>query len=277
MVLARSHRLGLGGTSAGKALGLARLGIRTTLRTVIGTDDDAALILTALDHPLLTVRANRDLLGPSEHHLNLMSADGGRVSIYLDLPGPPPAPARDILATLADTDIAVIDLAESSLPMLTAARDAGSQIWCDIHDYDGAADFHRPFIDAADVLMVSADRLPDPQRFLVDAVEDRCVTRRLHRRRAWCDSAVRHGGRLRRRRVRRADRGGHQRRRGRLLRRPAGRAGGGPTAGRSVALGGGRRGAGGAVARPGRAEPVPGGGALAPGTQDSMIPARRRS
>ena len=162
MVLARSHRLGLGGTSAGKALGLARMGIRTTLRTVVGTDDDAALILTALDHPLLTVRAD-ETPGPSEHHLNLMSADGGRVSIYLDLPGPPPAAGADILATLAGADIAVIDLAESSLPMLSAARDAGSQIWCDIHDYDGSADFHRPFIDAADVLMVSADRLPDPR------------------------------------------------------------------------------------------------------------------
>ena len=52
-------------------------------------------------------------------------------------------------------DIAVIDLASWSVPVLSAATAAGCRIWCDIHDYDGEADFHRPFIDAADVLVVS--------------------------------------------------------------------------------------------------------------------------
>jgi sugar/nucleoside kinase (ribokinase family) len=54
--------------------------------------------------------------------------------------------------------------------VLPAARTAGCEIWCDLHDYDGAAQFHRPFIEAADVLVVSADRLPDPRGFLNQAV-----------------------------------------------------------------------------------------------------------
>jgi sugar/nucleoside kinase (ribokinase family) len=169
MVIANGHRWGLGGTSAGKALCLARLGVPTTLRTVLGADPDGDKILAALAHPELTLIPDV-VPGPSEHHLNLMSADGGRVSIYLDLTGPATALPDDLLAALEAADVAVLDLTTSSLPVLAAARAAGCEIWCDLHDYDGGADFHRPFIEAADVLVVSADRLPDPRPFLTGAV-----------------------------------------------------------------------------------------------------------
>jgi sugar/nucleoside kinase (ribokinase family) len=169
MVIANGHRWGLGGTSAGKALCLARLGVPTTLRTVLGTDPDAAKILAALAHPELTLIPDA-VPGPSEHHLNLMSADGGRVSIYLDLTGPTTELPDPLPTALEAADIAVLDLTASSLPVLAAARAAGCEIWCDLHDYDGSAEFHRPFIAAAGVLVVSADRLPDPHGFLTDAV-----------------------------------------------------------------------------------------------------------
>jgi sugar/nucleoside kinase (ribokinase family) len=125
MVIANGHRLGLGGTSAAKALGLAQLGVPTTLRTVVGDDPDADRIRSALVSPLLTL-IPEVVPGPSEHHLNL----------------------------------------------LAGARDAGCEIWCDIHDYDGVAEFHRPFIGAADVLVVSADRLADRRGFLSRVVAE---------------------------------------------------------------------------------------------------------
>ena len=171
MQIARGHRWGLGGTSAGKALNLARLGIPTTLRTVLGSDPDAAGIGAALAHPRLTLLPDV-VEGPSEHHLNLMSAAGERVSIYLDLTGTPPELPGGLLEALDLADIAVIDLATWSVPVLTAAREAGCQIWCDIHDYDGRADFHQPFIYAADVLVVSTDRLTDPEAFLTECLEN---------------------------------------------------------------------------------------------------------
>ena len=140
MQIARGHRWGLGGTSAGKALNLARLGVPTTLRTVLGSDPDAANIAAALAHPRLTLLP--DVVdGPSEHHLNLMSAAGERVSIYLDLTGDPPELPIGVLDALDQADIAVVDLAAWSVPVLSAARAAGCQIWCDLHDYDGRADF----------------------------------------------------------------------------------------------------------------------------------------
>jgi sugar/nucleoside kinase (ribokinase family) len=171
MAFARRHWQGLGGTSAGKSLALARLGVPVALRTVLGTDDDAAAIRGALAHPLLDVRA-QVVTGPSEHHLNLMSAHGERVSLYLDAaPDPGPAPTG-VLDVLRGAPVAVLDLAAHSLELLPAARAAGAEIWCDVHDDDGVAAFQEPFRTAADVLVVSEDRLADPHAYLAARVAD---------------------------------------------------------------------------------------------------------
>lgn len=168
-VFARDHRTGLGGTSAGKALSLARLGVDVTLRTALGDDDAAAAIARALAHPRLALEAVRGH-GPSEQHLNLMAADGGRLSIYLHLPpdpGPVPEPVR---AAVAGADVVVVDLADHAREVLRIARDAGREIWCDLHDWDGRSEFHREFADAATVLVVSEDRLPDARELLAARV-----------------------------------------------------------------------------------------------------------
>lgn len=165
MVAATGHRSALGGTSAGKSLALARLGVPVLLRTVLGSDDDAGRIRAALRHPHLRLAA-QTVRGPSEHHLNLMAADGGRLSVYLDAaPDPGPAPAS-VVAALTAAPVAVLDLAAHSVPLLGEARRAGAEVWCDLHDDDGVAAFHEPFRRAADVVVISADRLPDVEAFL---------------------------------------------------------------------------------------------------------------
>lgn len=168
-VMARGHRDGLGGTSAGKALTLARLGVPVSLRTALGDDDAADRIAAALDHPDLTLLAAR-APGASERHLNLMTPDGGRLSIYLDLPPDPGPPPADVLGLAASADVVVADLAGHVRDALPALRAAARELWCDVHDHDGVADFHRPFVEAADVLVVSADRLPDPRAYLAERV-----------------------------------------------------------------------------------------------------------
>lgn len=168
-LFARGHREGLGGTSAGKALSLARLGVDVTLRTALGDDDAAAAIERRLAHPRLTLAASRGP-GPSERHLNLMAADGGRLSIYLDLPpepGPVPHAVRD---AVREADVVVADLADHARGVLRLAAEAGREIWCDLHDWDGRSEFHREFADAATVLVVSEDRLPDVRSFLASRV-----------------------------------------------------------------------------------------------------------
>lgn len=163
---ARSVEHGLGGTSAGKAVTLAALGVDVLLSTVLGDDDPGTEVRAALDRPGLRVLGRPAARGRTEQHLNLLAADGARVSIYLELPeAQDPAPA-DLLTALREAPVAVLDLAEHSRPLLDTARASGVPVWCDVHDDDGAAAYPRAFAQAADVLLVSAARLDDPRAYL---------------------------------------------------------------------------------------------------------------
>ncbi|KOX14188.1 sugar kinase [Saccharothrix sp. NRRL B-16348] len=166
-VFATGHRVAVGGTSAGKALNLASLGADVTLRTVVGDDEAGRSVLDVLD------RAGVDVIAEvvdtaTEQHLNLMDPHGGRVSIYLELPRLRQAQHDDrALAALASADAAVIDLADHARPLLSAARAAGVPVWCDLHDYDGVAEFHRDFLDAADHVFLNDDAFADRDALLV--------------------------------------------------------------------------------------------------------------
>ncbi|KQR16513.1 carbohydrate kinase family protein [Cellulomonas sp. Leaf334] len=167
-LVASSHHDGLGGTSAGKALTLAALGVDVTLRTALGDDREGTLVRAALAHPRITLVVQE--AAATERHVNLMADDGSRVSLYLELPSPPPGPFPSLDGIAA----AVLDLADHSRPLLGAAHAAGVPVWCDVHDDDGIGDYARDFAAAADVLLVSAARLADPRAYLADAVARGC-------------------------------------------------------------------------------------------------------
>ena len=168
-VFATGHRRTLGGTSAGKALTLARLGVQVTLRTALGDDDDARHIRTALEHPQIRLIAP-PAHGTSEHHVNLMADDGGRLSVYLDLPPDPGPPTSAVHEALRTADAVVLDLAQHSRELIPLARAAHVPLWCDVHDYDGEGEFHRDFVEAADVLVLSGAQLDDPESYLAQRV-----------------------------------------------------------------------------------------------------------
>ncbi|MET7398838.1 PfkB family carbohydrate kinase [Dactylosporangium sp. NPDC005572] len=160
-VFAARHHETLGGTSAGKALNLSRLGIDVTLATLLGDDEPASRIRTELLSPGIELLAFSSANG-SERHVNLMDRHGSRLSVYLTLP----TPAAEVTvpaSLLSRADVVVVDLADHSRPFL---RTAGKPIWCDLHDYDGESEFHREFAEAADAVFVSDERLPDPLAFL---------------------------------------------------------------------------------------------------------------
>ena len=161
----------IGGTSAGKALGLASLGRRVTLHTLLGGDVEGDRVRDAL------TAAGVDLLigdgVTTERHLNLMTRDGGRVSLYLATPqSRDDAPSPEAIAAMTDAAAIVLDLAPLSVELIPAAVASGRPIWTDIHDYDGETEFHRPFIDAADVIFMNADRIgDDPFPFMEPCIE----------------------------------------------------------------------------------------------------------
>jgi sugar/nucleoside kinase (ribokinase family) len=74
---------------------------------------------------------------------------------------------------MADAPALVLDLSERSRTLIPTARAADRPIWTDIHDYDGTAEFHRPFIEAADWIFMNADRIGrDPIPFMEECVRD---------------------------------------------------------------------------------------------------------
>ncbi|KRC61610.1 carbohydrate kinase [Agromyces sp. Root81] len=159
----------IGGTSAGKALGLAGLGRPVLLHTLLG-DDEGRRVQGALEAS--GVELSSLAVARTESHLNLMTRQGERVSLYLSAPADPGTPPSVELAqAMRDASAIVLDLSERSRGLIGAARATGRPIWTDIHDYDGSADFHRPFIEAADWIFMNADRIgADPLPFMEECV-----------------------------------------------------------------------------------------------------------
>lgn len=155
----------VGGTSAGKALSLAALGTSAVLYALIGDDEPGRRISAALAAAEVEVRWGASV--QTERHLNLMTRAGERVSLYLSTPSEQTgAIADDVRTAMADAEIIVLDLAAEPLRLLPAARVSGRPLWVDVHDYDGEAEYHRPFLAAADAVFCNADKLSDPLDFL---------------------------------------------------------------------------------------------------------------
>lgn len=168
MVFAEDHWRTLGGTSAGKSLHLAALGVATTCVVATGDDADAVAITAELTAAGITVLGIEGS-GPSEHHLNLMTRAGERLSIYLDAAPtaePTPLDRARVAAELAEARLVALDLAPLGLALLPQVGAAGLPVWVDLHDYNGSSAFHEPFIAAADVVLMNGDGMPDPVAFL---------------------------------------------------------------------------------------------------------------
>jgi len=160
----------LGSTGAGKSLNLAALGHPVVFHTLLGTDAEGQQVRAALQQPRLhtVVTETRE---PTEQHVNLMAADGKRLSLFVQ---PPADPANldwaPLQAEARSCQLAVVNIlgyARSALPWL---RDLGLPIWTDLHDYDGRNPHHQPFIDAASVIFLSSDNLPDYRQTMTELI-----------------------------------------------------------------------------------------------------------
>ena len=155
----------VGGTSAGKALSLAALETSAVLYALIGDDEPGRKVEAALASAGIEVRWG--LSSTTERHLNLMTHAGERVSLYLSgVSEQTAAVPDDVLRAMTDAEIIVLDLAAEPLRLLPLTKASGRPVWVDVHDYDGDAEFHRPFLEVADAVFCNADNLADPVGFL---------------------------------------------------------------------------------------------------------------
>ena len=151
----------VGGTSAGKALHLAELGVQVRLCSPLGADDAGGRVRDALVTAGVTIEAIAS--DRTERHVNLMTDGGGRVSLYVSVPSPPADDDLDAAAAaVAAADVAVIDLSELGLLLLDRDEVRQTPLWVDLHDFDGSSAFHQPFLRAADTVFMNDDRTDDP-------------------------------------------------------------------------------------------------------------------
>ena len=153
----------VGGTSAGKALHPADLGVDVTLHAFLGADDEGGRVSAALETAGVRVEAYAS--EHTERHANLMTQAGERVSLYLATPSAASVDALErIGAAVAAAEVAVVDLSAVGVAIVESrlAGREGAPIWTDLHDYDGSAEFHEPFLRAADVVFMNDDATHDP-------------------------------------------------------------------------------------------------------------------
>lgn len=156
----------LGSTGAGKAANLAALDIPVTLHTILGRDPEGQFIRDALKHPRITLITEETDAG-TEQHVNLMDTKGDRISLFVTPPAEPKQVNwRDVETALSECQLAVVNILAYAQPALELARTATKPIWTDLHDYDGKNPYHQPFIDAADVIFLSSDKLPNYRTFM---------------------------------------------------------------------------------------------------------------
>ncbi|AZT84834.1 carbohydrate kinase family protein [Marinobacter sp. NP-4(2019)] len=156
----RSYRA-VGSTGVGKALNLRALEVPVVLHAVVGNDQEGRMIRQTLEQAGVEALIS-ETPEPTEQHVNLMTPAGERLSIFVQ------PPAREVTLewssirrTLRGCGIAVINILDYTRPILEEAVSLGVPIWTDLHDYDGSNDHHQAFIDAADVVFLASDNLPN--------------------------------------------------------------------------------------------------------------------
>lgn len=152
-----------GSTGIGKALALHALGHETLLHATIGDDEAGRAIRNFCAARGIATVFDIDPGGTSRH-VNLMDAAGRRISIFLFNGSPrPPVDIARLAPEIATGGTIFLNITQSSIPLLPAARASAADVWVDLHDYDGANPYHEQFIAEADVLQLSDEALTEPR------------------------------------------------------------------------------------------------------------------
>ncbi|MBW8190059.1 carbohydrate kinase family protein [Neiella marina] len=171
-IFARHYHETVGGTGAGKALNLERLGFNVLLHVTLGQDDWGEKIQQRFRHTAVQLLTDIDPNG-TERHTNIMDPDGRRLSIYTHAASEFPGIDPDHLSkAMQHADYVVLNIMNYCRRLIPYAQQLGKPIWCDLHDYDGCTDYHRDFVKAADYLFMSDEKLPDPKPLMTSLIAE---------------------------------------------------------------------------------------------------------
>lgn len=160
-----------GSTGSGKALALTKLGVANTLYSVVGDDFFGKKIKEYLHTQHVQCIFDTDPAG-TERHINIMDAEGGRISIFVtqssELIDHNAAAIKQLLEQATVIVLNIIGYCRHLIPYI---RQFEKPVWTDLHDYDGGNAYHQDFIDAAQYIHLSADKLPDHRKVMRHLIE----------------------------------------------------------------------------------------------------------
>lgn len=165
-LFSKGYHEAIGGTGAGKALNLNRLGLDVTFHAMLGEDTPGQLIQSQFAAENLKFIYDVDPRG-TERHINLMADNGERISIYTHYATfEPEFNLKQIAPYIRLSDVVVLNIINYCRHLIPLIKVNSKPIWCDIHNYDGEKPYHRDFVEAADYLFLSSEALPDYRGFM---------------------------------------------------------------------------------------------------------------
>lgn len=150
-----------GSTGAGKALCLQKLGQPCSLYSLLGNDMQGQHIIRHLQKEGVDFLYDADPAG-TERHVNIMNAEGQRISIFVTQSSEKPAfseeKVKELISRSSLLVLNIISYCKQFIPLLAGFT---GPVWTDLHDYTDGNPYHEPFIEAADTVFLSSDNLKD--------------------------------------------------------------------------------------------------------------------
>lgn len=158
----------IGSTGAGKALNLCKLKVPCVLHSIIGDDLYGHQIVEGLQGAGVDFQYDIDPKG-TERHVNMMDQEGNRISIFVTQSSPnPPLDLMRLEKLISQCDIVVLNIINYTKQLISLCQQYNKPIWTDLHDYDGTNSYHEDYINAADYIFMSSDRLDDYRSVMSD-------------------------------------------------------------------------------------------------------------
>lgn len=158
----------VGSTGTGKAANCCYLGFDTTLQVVLGNDMYGQRIKDFLASKPIRAFYDIDPNG-TERHVNIMDKLGRRISIFVNpTSNEPPIRYADMEPEIEQADVVVLNIVNYCRNYIPFLKKHGSEVWTDLHDYDGVSSYHQDFIEASDYIFMSSDNLPDYRKTMAE-------------------------------------------------------------------------------------------------------------
>lgn len=155
----------IGSTGAGKALNLTKLGVNTTLHATLADDDYGNKIRKYLQNR--GVQAVYDTDAFTERHVNLMDNEGNRISIFTASTTANPNIDWDRLEKLIiSNDIIVLNIIPYTKKIIALIKKHHKTIWTDLHDYEEGNSYYDDFIEVADCIFFSSDKIVNHRQLM---------------------------------------------------------------------------------------------------------------